>query len=120
SHVIAFMGGNSQFDVGIAYETPVIPAKAGIQSFDGAFRRGCGVDSSRRAGFLEMRLGRLVILSSVILSSVILLLGGSTRLQASDDCLSCHGPSTGLTNSQGKPITVKAEALAHSVHKDLR
>ena len=62
-----------------------------------------------------MSLGRLVILSSVIL-----LFGGSTCLRASDDCLSCHGPSTGLTNSQGKPITVKAEALAHSVHKDFR
>jgi formate dehydrogenase gamma subunit len=61
-----------------------------------------------------MSLGRLVILSSVIL-----LLGGGTCLRASDDCLSCHGPSTGLTNSHGKPITVKAEALGHSVHKDL-
>ena len=56
----------------------------------------------------------------VVLSSVIVLLGGSTCLPASDNCLSCHGPSTGLTNSQGKPITVKAEALAHSVHKDVR
>ncbi len=62
-----------------------------------------------------MSLGRLVVLSSVIL-----FLGGSTCIRASDDCLSCHGPSTGLTNSQGKPITVKAEALAHSVHKDVR
>ena len=58
--------------------------------------------------------GRLVILSSVIV-----LFGGSTYLRASADCLTCHGPSTGLTNSQGKPITVKAEALPHSVHKDL-
>ena len=48
SHVIALMGGNSQFDVGIPYETPVIPAKAGIQSFDGAFPKGCGVDSRFR------------------------------------------------------------------------
>jgi formate dehydrogenase gamma subunit len=56
----------------------------------------------------------------VILSSVILFLGGSTCLRAKDNCLSCHGASTGLTNSQGKPITVKAEALAQSVHKDFR
>ena len=50
----------------------------------------------------------------VVFSSVIVLLGGTTCLRASDDCLSCHGPSTGLTNSQGQPITVKAEGLAHS------
>jgi len=68
----------------------------------------------RKVGLLEMSLRRLVILSSVIL-----VLGGSTCLVASEDCLSCHGPSTGLTNSQGKPITVTVEALAHSVHKDL-
>ena len=55
----------------------------------------------------------------VILSSVILFLAHSGALRASDDCLACHGASTGLTNSQGKPITVKPDSLAHSVHKDL-
>jgi formate dehydrogenase gamma subunit len=56
----------------------------------------------------------------IVLGSVIVILGGSTSLRASDDCLSCHGASSGLTNSQGKPITVKSEALAQSVHKDFR
>ena len=59
-----------------------------------------------------MRFSRLVVFSSVIV-----ILGGVSCLRASDDCLSCHAASTGLTNSQGKPITVKAEALAQSVHK---
>src|ERR1019366_8886738 len=40
-------------------------------------------------------------------------------LVAADDCLSCHGPGTGMVNSQGKPITVNPASLAHSVHKDL-
>jgi formate dehydrogenase gamma subunit len=62
-----------------------------------------------------MGLSRLVVFGSVIV-----IFGGTSCLGASDDCLSCHGASTGLTNSQGKAITVKAEAFAHSVHKDLR
>jgi formate dehydrogenase gamma subunit len=37
-------------------------------------------------------------------------------LQAADDCLSCHGPATGLTNSQGRRITVNAGVLVKSVH----
>ena len=32
----------------IPYETPVIPAKAGIQSVDSAFPKDCGVDSRFR------------------------------------------------------------------------
>ncbi len=52
-------------------------------------------------------------------SSILFLLGGMGCLRAADDCLSCHAPSSGLTNSQGKPITVKGDSLAHSVHKDL-
>ena len=40
-------------------------------------------------------------------------------LFAADDCLSCHGPETGMVNSQGKAITVNPTSLAHSVHKDL-
>ncbi|MGA2986350.1 MAG: cytochrome c3 family protein [Terriglobia bacterium] len=43
----------------------------------------------------------------------------ATSLLAADDCLSCHGPGTGMVNSQGKAITVKPASLAHSVHKDL-
>lgn len=54
----------------------------------------------------------------VVFGSVILLLGSMACLWAGDECLSCHGSSAGLTNSQGKPITVRAEALDHSVHKD--
>ncbi len=38
-------------------------------------------------------------------------------LGASDeDCLACHGPSTGLTNSQGQSITVNPNQLKASVH----
>jgi formate dehydrogenase gamma subunit len=42
----------------------------------------------------------------------------SPALLAAEDCLSCHGPGTGMVNSQGKPITVNPAALAHSVHQD--
>ncbi|HMD87293.1 MAG TPA: cytochrome c3 family protein [Terriglobia bacterium] len=38
---------------------------------------------------------------------------------AADDCVSCHGPETGMVNSQGKAITVNPGSLAHCVHKDL-
>ncbi len=40
-------------------------------------------------------------------------------LRASEQCLSCHAPGSGLTNSQGKSVVVNAGALQHSVHKDL-
>ena len=43
----------------------------------------------------------------------------STPMRASEQCLSCHAPASGLTNSQGKSIVVHAGALQHSVHKDL-
>jgi formate dehydrogenase gamma subunit len=43
----------------------------------------------------------------------------ATSLLAADDCLSCHGPETGMVNSKGKAITVNPGSLAHSVHKDL-
>src|SRR5208337_5158653 len=99
-----FMGGNSQFDL----RTPTLVALA--------VARGWGLGSLHgKVGFLEMRFSRFVVFSSVIV-----FLAGTSCLRASEDCLSCHGASTGLTNSQGKPITVKAEAVAHSVHKDLR
>ena len=55
----------------------------------------------------------------VALGLVLLLLGKVTPLLAADDCLSCHGPGTGMVNSQGKAITVNPGSLAHSVHKDL-
>lgn len=48
------------------------------------------------------------------------LLGAATVLRAVDACLSCHAPSKGLTNSQGKTITVSPGALQKSVHKDLQ
>src|SRR3990172_4922644 len=39
-------------------------------------------------------------------------------VQAAEECLSCHGPGTGLTNSQGRIISLSPEALRASVHKD--
>jgi hypothetical protein len=39
-----FPGGGVIWNI-IPYETPVIPAKAGIQSVDSAFSKVCGVDS---------------------------------------------------------------------------
>jgi len=50
----------------------------------------------------------------------IALLWSATALRAADDCLSCHAPSSGLTNSEGSNITVNPEALHKSVHKDLQ
>jgi formate dehydrogenase gamma subunit len=40
-------------------------------------------------------------------------------LQAATDCLACHAAGSGMTNSKGKDITVHAESLKNSVHKDL-
>ena len=57
------------------------------------------------------RLGWLLVLG---------LLGVLTSARAADDCLSCHASATGLTNSRGKNVTVNAEALPQSVHKDFR
>jgi formate dehydrogenase gamma subunit len=48
------------------------------------------------------------------------LLVSAPVLRATDQCLSCHASSGGLTNSRGKAITVDAAALAASVHKDFR
>jgi formate dehydrogenase gamma subunit len=39
-----------------------------------------------------------------------------SAVQAAGNCLACHGPGTGLTNSQGKNITVNPGMLAKSVH----
>jgi formate dehydrogenase gamma subunit len=40
--------------------------------------------------------------------------------RAGEDCLSCHTPASGLTNSRGKNITVNAAAVQKSVHKALQ
>ncbi len=42
-----------------------------------------------------------------------------TTLRASEQCLTCHAPASGLTDSKGKSIAVHVSALQHSVHKDL-
>ncbi len=54
----------------------------------------------------------------VLIGLFVVLSFAAAPLRAADDCLDCHGPATGLVNSAGKAITVKPEALAHSVHKD--
>ena len=46
--------------------------------------------------------------------------GPAVPAAAADDCLACHLPGGGLTNSKGKDITVHAEVLRKSVHKDLQ
>ena len=66
-------------------------------------------------GGSEPRWTRLYIGVTLILA----VLSSAGMLLAADDCLSCHGPGTGMVNSQGKPITVNPASLAHSVHKDL-
>ncbi len=48
------------------------------------------------------------------------LLATATAARASDEeCLACHGPDTGLTNSRGNAITVNPRPFARSVHKAL-
>jgi len=54
----------------------------------------------------------------VVLTPVLACFIQPHSLWAVEDCLSCHGPATGLVNSQGKPITINPASLAHSVHKD--
>jgi len=71
--------------------------------------RKLGLSGIRRSH----RLGLIVLLGCAFLCRV-------PRLLGAEDCLACHGPATGLVNSRGKAITVKPEALAHSVHKDLQ
>ena len=73
----------------------------------GQTRGGIGPFSGRRA--------------ALILSfAVCLLLWAAPVARASnEECLACHGPDTGLTNSQGKAITVNTGPFARSVHKDL-
>jgi len=54
-----------------------------------------------------------------VLMAILALSSKTPSLFAAEECLSCHGPGTGMVNSQGKPITVNPASLAHSVHKDL-
>jgi hypothetical protein len=55
-----------------------------------------------------------------LLGCFLVLLPWGSPLHAADDCIACHGPGAGLVNSRGKAITVRADALAHSVHKDFK
>jgi formate dehydrogenase gamma subunit len=55
----------------------------------------------------------------IVLGIVLVFSVKTTLIFAADDCLSCHGPETGMVNSKGKAITVNPGSLAQSVHKDL-
>src|ERR1019366_6633678 len=55
-----------------------------------------------------------------LLGCFLVLLPWGSPLHAADDCIACHGPGAGLVNSKGRAITVRADALAHSVHKDFK
>jgi formate dehydrogenase gamma subunit len=52
------------------------------------------------------------------LTAVLLMLTSPVARASNEECLACHGPDTGLTNSQGKAITVNPGPFARSVHKD--
>lgn len=69
---------------------------------------------SRRKGFWRPSFGFYVVIALIVAFLV-----NAAPLLAADDCLSCHGPGTGMVNSQGKAITVNPASLGHSVHKDL-
>src|ERR1035437_1487800 len=77
-------------------------------------RRACPQGSIPQA-----RPGRKSVFIYAFVMAALALSIKSPALFAAEDCLSCHGPGTGMVNSQGKPITVNPAALAHSVHKDL-
>jgi len=47
------------------------------------------------------------------------LLTAAARAQQASDCLQCHGPSTGLKNSQGKDITVSPSTHMKGPHASL-
>jgi formate dehydrogenase gamma subunit len=66
--------------------------------------------------------GTISALKSVFLVTLLALgiAGLGPRATAADDCLACHTPGGGLTNSKAKDITVHAEVLKKSVHKDLQ
>jgi formate dehydrogenase gamma subunit len=71
-----------------------------------------------RQGFQGARAWKKVGLYALV-GSLLAVLLQAPAIFAADDCLACHGPETGMVNSKGKAITVKPDALAHSVHKDL-
>ena len=60
--------------------------------------------------------------SRLLLACLLLLvpLALATNARAAEDCLACHTPGGGLTNSKGKDITVHVEVLKKSVHRDLQ
>ncbi len=55
----------------------------------------------------------------LLILSAISLIPAARAQQASSDCLMCHGPSTGLKNSQGKDIIVNPSAHMKGVHGSL-
>jgi len=70
------------------------------------------------AGVRQVRGLRCV---GILWVTALLLLCLAPATWASDEeCLACHGPDTGLTNSKGSNITVKPEVLQRGVHKDFR
>ena len=56
---------------------------------------------------------------SLAFALILIFAGKGGSLLGADNCLDCHGPTTGMVNSKGKPITVNPASLTHSVHKDL-
>ncbi len=65
-----------------------------------------------QAGGLYVRLGA----RSCLLASVVAILLTCTSGRAADNCLDCHMPGSGLTNSKGKAITVNGDVFKKSVH----
>src|SRR3990170_1196065 len=55
----------------------------------------------------------------VCAAALILSLEALQGARAAEECLSCHAPESGLTNSKGKDITVKESQLRASVHSSL-
>lgn len=82
----------------------------------------------KRAARVELPAkGRWVFLRMGVRASAVSRLGVALTLflltagfaGASEECLTCHIPGGGLTNSQGKTIEVRAELLKKSVHGGL-
>jgi formate dehydrogenase gamma subunit len=77
-------------------------------SADGMAARGT---RTRKFAHSILPIGFVAVILTTWLVSV-------TPLRGAEACLSCHGPGTGLANSQGKSITINPATLQHSVHKD--
>jgi formate dehydrogenase gamma subunit len=73
-------------------------------------------DGSR---FAQARIAAVVPVLVAFLFLFAGLVAPEARAQKAADCLLCHGPSTGLKNSQGKSITVNASTHMKGVHADL-